>query len=299
MRHHSLLLALAATIGIAGPALADSGQRVVEEKAIILHNLQPIQVACKPADACKKDHCDDKDCKEHHGKPAMDSCCAEDKKPAADACCPHETKAECKDKECKEHAKGHEACDETCEDSCEHGKTMVHREVREFRYGGGGMMGMHGMMGRPDKAFRLGYLWNNVNGRGYTMVGMDRLFGKDTSHTWWNPSMGPSCAYGMDLSDQTNTRHLGYAGWLSQNAMHFGPVTVTAGVLLGGGLNVDVTPTITFQNYNGFFVADPRVSVGWQMTPRMAVSLAGNYLLTTRPAAVGGPGAALQFSYGF
>jgi hypothetical protein len=342
MRHHTMLLALAATLSLGLSALAAdagkpacSGHDCATDKACdTAGKCGPNHEKCGPscpkaskkdADACDpkaggkpaakgalddcckpdakpgakpaakpdcceakgKDDCDDKDCKEHHGKPSDKDCCE------------HASKADCKDKDCKEHAKGKEACEEDCEDSCEHHQGG-HREVFEYRYRSDGPMGgMHGMMAHGGKGYMLGYQANTPNGRGYTMVGMDRLFGAPSHNTWWNPAMGPSCRYGMDLGDQTNTRHLGYAGWLSQNTFHFGPVAVTAGVMLGGGLNVDVTPTISFQNYNGFFVADPRLSLGWQVTPRMAVSLTGNYLLTTRPAAIGGPGAGLQFSYGF
>jgi hypothetical protein len=260
MPQRTMLLALAATVGLAVPAwAAECDYQVVEQREIVIS----------------------------HGG---------DHKGAE--CCPHTNKADCKDKACKDSAGKSDACEK---DGDHHGQGG-RQEIREYRYrtmGGGGMMGMHGM--RPPSATNYGlrYQMNATSGRAYTMVGWDKLFGPESESAWLNYKMGPTGWYGMDLGDQTNTRHLAYAGWVAQNTFKFGAFHLTAGVMVGGGLNLDVTPTLSFQNYNGFFAADPRLSLGWQVSPRTAINLNGNYLFTTRPAAVGGPGVGLSLSHGF
>jgi hypothetical protein len=270
---------------MAMPALADTGTRVIVEREILVHG-------------------------HGHGKPgAGDKARGKD----GDDCCAHGRKADCDDKECRDRG-GKDACGDDCKDDCDHhrgGKDACGDDCKDGcdHHGGGHMGGhmgtyrqrmmMHHMARSAAFDIGLGQQWNTPTGRAYTMVTWDKLVGRPGHQMWWNPKMGMGGAYGMDLGDQTNTRHLGYMGWVAQNTFRFGAFHVTAGVLLGGGLNLDITPTLGFQNYNGFFAADPRLSLGWQVTPRMSVNLAGNYLFTTRPAAVGGPGAGLSLSYGF
>ncbi|MBC7544767.1 MAG: hypothetical protein H7338_18750 [Candidatus Sericytochromatia bacterium] len=289
MRHSPMLLVLAAsavTLTLAAPALAhETG---------------------KPATCNGHDCAADKECNTV-GKcgPNHDKCgagCAKmgAKSPAGAACDPK--------------AKGHEQCAKdgmTCcakpDAACcakpdTHGQVERRVEIHEIRTGDSDRTlhsgWRHGAMGR-ESHFGVNYQANAPTGNGYMMVSMEHLFGKPTHGMFWNPKMGMGATLGQDVADQTVTRNLGYMGWIAQNTFRFGRMRVTAGVLLGGGMNVGITQTVDFQNFNGFFVADPRLTLGYQVTPRFAIEATGNYLLTTRPAAVGGPGAGLKLSYGF
>jgi hypothetical protein len=326
MRHQTLFLALAATVSLGLPALAaDAGKacsthECAADKACDTpgkcganhENCGPacLKVSQRPVaegDACDpsgprasaarhpkgsqsdKDCCEEKkDCCEE-----QEACCDEQGKPMGgkEDCCAHDRKADCKDKECREHAGKRDTCGEDCEETCEHHdgrRQMMHHRMARF----------------GARTATIRQLWSQpmpgeTARRNYTMIEMDRLFGPTTRSAWWSPKVGMGCTYGLDLTEQTNTRHLGYGGLIGQNTFRFGRFRLTAGVLVGGGLNLDITPNLSFQNYNGFVVADPRLSLGWQVSPKLAVNLTGNYLFTSRMDKVGGPGAGLSLNVGF
>ena len=290
MRHTPMLLALAVTMGAAAPALAhDTAKPAAKPSA---------------APSTKSECCDTKDgkadaCDPKAGKGA--ACDHKDGK-GGDCCKPGGSDA-CADDKAGDMSHGHGGHDG------HHDQVRRRVEVREYHTGNGAMPEGHPGVGRDGRMpmmaagkethFGLSYLWNVPTGTGYTMVTMEHLFGRPSNSHFWNPKMGMGASFGMDLADQNVTRTIGTVGWIAQNGFKFGPVKLTAGVLVGGGLNVGITQNVTFQNYNGFFLADPRLTLGWQVTPHMSVEATGNYLFTTRPAAVGGPGAGLRVSHSF
>ena len=150
----------------------------------------------------------------------------------------------------------------------------------------------HSPVGELTTDFSSGYQANVPRDHGYTMFEVRRLTSlREGRHPLFNPSIGVGGAWGFDMGYQLNGTHtLMYGGLVAQNTSHFGPLSVTLGVLAGPAMSTTVTQAMTFQDTYMFLVADPRLTIAWQFDRHLTAGIYGNYLLTTYTSAQGGPG---------
>lgn len=157
--------------------------------------------------------------------------------------------------------------------------------------GGGPGMGTMGTGAHKHMNLVLKAFNNQATGNTYTMLGMELL--RSSASGWYG---GFGCYKGLNLGVTAGADMAGHGGALFGKDFGAGPLTLGVGLLLGMGYNLTASPTLTFSNFAAYFVGEPRLNLGWVMSPHAELSVSAGYLATTNPTAAGGPTLMLTLS---
>ncbi len=157
--------------------------------------------------------------------------------------------------------------------------------------GGGGGPGMGMMGGHKHKGFALRAFNNMANGSTYTMMGMEAV--RMSPMGWYG---GMAWYKGINLGVTAGADMASHGGLLMGKEFGEGPLTFDVGVMLGMGYDLVASPTLTFSGFDLYFVGEPRIGIGWVMSPHSELKLSAGYLASSNMGAAAGPTVTLTFS---
>lgn len=150
--------------------------------------------------------------------------------------------------------------------------------------GGGGPDLMERARGHRHMNGVLRCFPNQASGNTYTMVGMERV--RSTENGWYG---GYGCYSGLNLAQTAGAGIASHGGFLFGKDFGEGPLTFGVGMLLGMGYDLSASPNLTFSNFGAYFVGEPRLNLGWVMSPYCELALSAGYLATTHMGHASGP----------
>lgn len=161
--------------------------------------------------------------------------------------------------------------------------------------GGGGMRMMgRGAGGHKHVNLVIQPYWNMSQDALYTLVGMEML--KQDS-LGWKGGFGMYGGLNLGVTNQSNTFH--YGGAIFGKDFTAGPLSLTAGVLVGLGKTANILPTVLPAGITDFYmfgVAAPRVGLAWTVYDRMELGIDASYLFTSNPNVGNNPALSLRIS---